>query len=98
MNAVLGLTSTLLETELSRDQRGSIHASHIAGGHLLEILNDILDLSKREAGNPSLEKIPFSSTGIEAHSLKSSAATFGLQKLSKLAKQFERDALAIHRG
>ena len=60
MNAVLGLTSTLLETNLDADQRGSVLAIHDAGDNLLEILNDILDFSKLEAGRLSLEHIAFS--------------------------------------
>jgi signal transduction histidine kinase/DNA-binding response OmpR family regulator len=60
MNAVLGLTSTLLETNLDADQRGSVLAIHDAGDNLLGILNDILDFSKLEAGRLSLEHIAFS--------------------------------------
>ena len=60
MNAVLGLTTTLLETNLDADQRGSMQAIHGAGDNLLAILNDILDFSKLEAGQLSLEHIAFS--------------------------------------
>lgn len=64
MNAVLGLTSSLLDTDLTADQRESLQAIHLAGDSLLEILNDILDFSKLEAGNLTLEQIPFSPTTI----------------------------------
>jgi signal transduction histidine kinase/CheY-like chemotaxis protein len=60
MNAVLGLTSILLDTALDQDQRESVHAIHVAGDSLLEILNDILDFSKLESGNLTLEELPFS--------------------------------------
>lgn len=60
MNAVLGLATTLLETDLDPDQRRSVVAIHNAGDSLLEILNDILDFSKLEAGQLTLEDIAFS--------------------------------------
>jgi signal transduction histidine kinase/DNA-binding response OmpR family regulator len=82
MNAVLGLTSTLLETELNQDQRESVHAIHIAGDDLLEVLNDILDFSKLESGNLTLEEMPFSPAAIIDTALSvvgSSAAAKGLE-------------------
>jgi signal transduction histidine kinase/DNA-binding NarL/FixJ family response regulator/HPt (histidine-containing phosphotransfer) domain-containing protein len=59
MNAVIGLASTLLESDLAPDQREAVHTIHTAGDSLLEILNDILDFSKLEAGNFTLESIQF---------------------------------------
>ena len=82
MNAVLGLTSTLLETVLDREQRESVHAIHIAGDSLLEILNDILDFSKLEGGNLTLESVPFSPVGVLESALSvvgASAAAKGLE-------------------
>jgi signal transduction histidine kinase/DNA-binding response OmpR family regulator len=82
MNAVLGLTSTLLETDLNRDQRESVHAIHIAGDSLLEILNDILDFSKLESGNLTLEEVPFSPAALIDTTLSvvgASAAAKGLE-------------------
>jgi CheY-like chemotaxis protein/HPt (histidine-containing phosphotransfer) domain-containing protein len=60
MNAVLGLTTTLSETNLDAEQRSSVLAIHDAGDNLMVILNDILDFSKLEAGQLSLEHIAFS--------------------------------------
>ena len=60
MNAVLGLASTLLETDLNPEQRSAVVAIHNAGDNLLEVLNDILDFSKLEAGQLSVEAITFS--------------------------------------
>ena len=59
MNAMLGLTSVLLEGELAADQRTALTTVQQAGDSLLEILNDILDYSKLEAGQLSLEGVPF---------------------------------------
>jgi signal transduction histidine kinase/DNA-binding response OmpR family regulator len=69
MNAVLGLTTTLLETNLDADQRGSVQAIHGAGDNLLVILNDILDFSKLEAGQLSLEHIAFSPEALAQNTL-----------------------------
>src|SRR5256885_13532929 len=60
MNAVLGFTSSLLETKLDEDQRRSAEAIQEASDGLLNILNDILELSKLDAGKLEFEQQPFS--------------------------------------
>jgi signal transduction histidine kinase/ActR/RegA family two-component response regulator len=60
MNAVLGLASTLLETDLDVAQQEAVAAIQESGDNLLQILNDILDLSKIEAGRIELETLAFS--------------------------------------
>lgn len=59
LNAVLGLTSSLLTTPLQIEQRETLKTIHDAGDSLLEILNDILDYSKLEAGELSVETVAF---------------------------------------
>jgi signal transduction histidine kinase/CheY-like chemotaxis protein/HPt (histidine-containing phosphotransfer) domain-containing protein len=60
MNAVLGLTGSLLESNLDDDQRRSAQAIQEASDGLLAILNDILDLSKLDTGKLEFEAVPFS--------------------------------------
>ena len=60
MNGVLGLTGTLLDTPLTKDQRKIVDAIRDLGDWLLRILNDILDFSKLESGRMELEETPFS--------------------------------------
>ncbi len=59
MNAVLGLTYLLEKTVLQSDQRDLVRKIIVAGHSLLGIINDILDVSKIEAGRLEVEHVPF---------------------------------------
>jgi PAS domain S-box-containing protein len=58
MNAVLGLTQLVLETELNVRQRDFLTKVYSSSKALLNILNDILDYSKIEAGRLDIESVP----------------------------------------
>jgi PAS domain S-box-containing protein len=59
MNAIIGMAELLDETPLNPEQRKFVDVFRSAGETLLNIINDILDLSKVEAGQITLEKIDF---------------------------------------
>jgi signal transduction histidine kinase/ActR/RegA family two-component response regulator len=60
MNSIIGFTDLLLESHLADEQREWVAIVRESGRSLLTIINDILDLSKIEAGKIELEQIAFS--------------------------------------
>jgi PAS domain S-box-containing protein len=59
MNGVIGMTSLLMETSLTSEQRDYVSTIRTSGEALLTIINDILDFSKIESGMMELESAPF---------------------------------------
>jgi Signal transduction histidine kinase len=58
MNGVLGMLNLLKDTPLTDEQRDLLQTAETSAQHLLEILNDILNLAKIEAGQMKLERTP----------------------------------------
>lgn len=76
MNSILGFTNLLKRTELTPLQREYIQNIHSSGENLLVLVNDILDLSKLEAGMMHLEETRFS--------LRSMVSSVGAMFLEKI--------------
>lgn len=59
MNAITGLTYLCLKTDLTIQQKEYLKKIDISAASLLGLINDILDLSKAEAGKLEIETVPF---------------------------------------
>ncbi|MEO4048953.1 response regulator [Pseudomonas sp. CAU 1711] len=59
LNGLLGMLELTLDGSLDAEQRQQLAIAHDSGKVLVDLLNDILDLSKFEAGQLELESIPF---------------------------------------
>ena len=59
MNSILGMADLLWESTLNPEQQKYVKIFRTAGENLLDIINDILDISKVEAGQIDMESIPF---------------------------------------
>jgi signal transduction histidine kinase len=71
---VIGMSSTLLRWplgELSQRQRDYLQTIHDSGEHLLEMINDILDLSQIEAGKTALNISEFSLVNVAENAIES---------------------------
>lgn len=84
MNAILGFTSLIKRTELNTVQREYIQNIHSAGENLLALVNDILDLSKLEAGMMHLEETRFS-----LRSMVSSVGAMFIEKIKQKELQLD---------
>ncbi|WP_247872271.1 response regulator [Azospirillum sp. TSO35-2] len=59
MNGIMGMTELLFDTPLTDEQRQFAQAVRSSSNALLTIINDILDISKLEAGRVTIETLPF---------------------------------------
>ncbi len=59
INGILGLTQFTLEEEIDESHRGNLELVHSSAEHLLDVVNDILDLSKLESGKFLASSLPF---------------------------------------
>jgi len=69
LNAILGFTNLLQRRNIDKESKGIILTIQRSGENLLAIINDVLDLSKIEAGMMRIESAPFSIRGL-VHSIE----------------------------
>lgn len=79
LNAIIGMSELLSDTPLNNEQEKYIDIFRKAGDTLLSLVNDILDLSKIEAGQLILEEIPFDLR----HTIEESVDIYGVKAADK---------------
>ncbi|WP_407355984.1 PAS domain S-box protein [Methanolobus sp. WCC5] len=97
MNAIIGFTDLLLETEMNDAQRHYIDIVQRSGASLLNLIEDVLDLSKIDAGKLELEKLDFNLQDL----LKDFVDTMSLRAHSKgikLSYDLEEDVPLLLKG
>ncbi len=75
MTSVLGYVELLAETDLDEQQREFVNLVHSSSGHLLQLLNDALDLSRIESGLLKLKPEKFSPADLVALAVEFFAAS-----------------------
>ena len=79
MNGILGMTSLALRTELTKEQREYLDMAKSSADSLLDLLNDVLDYSKIEAGRMDIMAVDFS----PRRCVEDAAASFQLKAVEK---------------
>ena len=59
LNAIIGLTRAVMESPLTTEQRDYLRRVRNAGDRLLSLINDLLDMSRIEAGKLEIERVEF---------------------------------------
>ena len=85
MNAIIGMADLLQETALSQVQQEYVDRFSRAATSLLDLINDILDLSKIEAGHVELESIPFDLHDLVDKTAESMAVRANAKKIELIA-------------
>ena len=79
MNAIIGFTDLTMDSELEQEQKQNLEYVHTAAHQLLDLIDDILDLSKIEAGRLELDVAPFALRA----SIQTMVETLGLRAEEK---------------
>jgi len=99
MNAILGFTEVLRRNGMRQSDEAAKHLDiiHSSGRHLLNLINDILDLSKVEAGHLEAEQLPIAPHDV-AHEVVQTLAERAQQKGLLLELEFPQSLPARING
>jgi signal transduction histidine kinase len=97
MTGVLGMAELLLAGDLSDKHKSQVSAIRKAGEHLLRLMNDVLDLSKIEAGQFTLDKQVFQLSSV-LHEVQSLLAPLAAQKNLRFELQIEAQLSRYYLG
>jgi PAS domain S-box-containing protein len=92
LNSVFGMTRLLLGTKLTTEQQDLANLVLLSSNTLMEIVNDILDLSKIEAGEVTLERIGFDPRQV-LHSVVRALAHAAREKHVPIVRLYENETL-----
>ncbi len=79
LNGIVGMVEILLDSPLSHEQRVQAETARASADQLLQVIGNILDISKLEAGSLSLERVPFDLAPV----VESAAQTFAAKAHAK---------------
>jgi PAS domain S-box-containing protein len=86
MNAILGMADMLWESKLDAEQRQYLEVFRRAGASLLMLINNILDLSKIEAGSLQLERVAFDLEEVVNHAMELTAVRARQKGIALMAR------------
>lgn len=87
LNGVIGMIELAQDTDLTPEQRDYLHGAHVSAETLLDLINDVLDLSKIEAGRLELEEVDFDLNRVVGQAITTvmpRAAARGLKLTSRI--------------
>ncbi len=102
MNGIIGTLDLLLQDALTQEQQKLVKVASSSGHHLLSVINDILDISKFDAGKIVLDKVDFNLSQfiVDVHSVfalkaeeKAIEFTFSLENMPPEWIRFDRTRL-----
>lgn len=79
LNGIVGMVEIMLDSSLSHEQRVQAETARASADQLLQVIGNILDISKLEAGSLSLESVPFDLVPL----VESAAQTFAAKAQAK---------------